>query len=471
MAGSYITFAVLGAVSILFGMFIPIIGLIAPILLLMSVFALAILIDFRIGVVLVILLTPISATTVFPHEMLGIKGLNPLNVVLLATFGSYLLKRMQHPAEYKLLPMRLVLLYLAPITLAAFLGSRHVGEIPLFLKVAGFIKFNSSIEYIRDLYVKPVLLIASALMVAAAIRESRRPEMFLIPAFIAVWLIALLVLVLIGLSGVPLSALASAGSRHFLSITGLHANELGMVFNMAYALALFMLPSTTGKVRTLVIASIIVLGASSLLTFSRAAFVAFAFVNIAFLLSQRRMRTLFAGVAIALVVAAALPQAIVERASTGIAAGDQHKISAGRVDDIWLPLLPSALKSPVIGNGLSSVMWSEPLRRGTMAAVGHTHSAYLSTLLDFGLLGCGLIFSFFWLLWKEFRRLSREDSSKIFRGYFGGASICVVILLLQGVSDDKFVPTNSQVLLWLSMGILIGRGGLFSQVGKATVKA
>ena len=33
-------------------------------------------------------------------------------------------------------------------------------------------------------------------------------------------------------------------------------------------------------------------------------------------------------------------------------------MSAGRIDDIWLPLLPELFKSPLWGNGLNSIMWS-----------------------------------------------------------------------------------------------------------------
>ncbi|TLZ10438.1 MAG: hypothetical protein E6K39_02570, partial [Gammaproteobacteria bacterium] len=51
-----------------------------------------ILVDFRIGVVLLILLMPISgSSTLFPHEMFGVVGLNPLNLLLVGTLFSCLL--------------------------------------------------------------------------------------------------------------------------------------------------------------------------------------------------------------------------------------------------------------------------------------------------------------------------------------------------------------------------------------------
>ena len=50
-----------------------------------------ILYDFRIGVVLLIVMMPLSASPLMPHAMLGITGLNPLNLLLLGTLGSCLL--------------------------------------------------------------------------------------------------------------------------------------------------------------------------------------------------------------------------------------------------------------------------------------------------------------------------------------------------------------------------------------------
>jgi hypothetical protein len=44
--------------------------------------------DFRIGVVLLILLMPLSASYFFPHAMLGVTGLNPLNLLLMCTLFS-----------------------------------------------------------------------------------------------------------------------------------------------------------------------------------------------------------------------------------------------------------------------------------------------------------------------------------------------------------------------------------------------
>src|SRR5215813_3959926 len=88
-----------------------------------------ILLDFRVGVVLLILLMPISRSTVFPHALFGVTGANPLNLLLAATLISYLLRAMFGGGVRRFLPAPLAWLYVVPIIVAGALGVRHVSEI------------------------------------------------------------------------------------------------------------------------------------------------------------------------------------------------------------------------------------------------------------------------------------------------------------------------------------------------------
>jgi hypothetical protein len=98
--------------------------------------------DFRLGVVLLILLMPISSGKLFPHEMLGMKGLNPLNLLLLATLGAYLIRGLSDGGVRRFIPRPLLWLYIAPMVFAGVLGSRHIDEIAPML-FNGFLEFHS----------------------------------------------------------------------------------------------------------------------------------------------------------------------------------------------------------------------------------------------------------------------------------------------------------------------------------------
>ena len=128
-----------------------------------------------------------------------------------------------------------------------------------------------------------------------------------------------------------------------------------------------------------------VLAATALvLTFSRGAFVGFIVVNALFLLWRRSAKALVFFGLVASIALFALPAEVFERALTGSGEG-LNTISAGRVDGLWLPLLPEVMHSPIYGSGIGSMMWSEPMRTGGGANVlqaTHPHNAYLQALLE-----------------------------------------------------------------------------------------
>src|SRR5712692_8537558 len=198
-----------------------------------------VLLDFRVGVVLLILLMPISSSTVFPHEMLGITGLNPLNLLLVGTLGSCLLHGVSDGSLRRFMPRPLLWLYIAPILVAGALGSRRVGDIAPAFVMYDQLEFHDAAGYVRDLVVKPLSLVIFALLVGAAVSKSEKPEKFLVPTLISIWVMGSMVILFVSQSGIALGQLASDDSRGFLSPLGLHANDLGRLYAVAYALLLF----------------------------------------------------------------------------------------------------------------------------------------------------------------------------------------------------------------------------------------
>src|SRR6185437_3247666 len=192
--------------------------------------------DFRFGVVLLILIMPISSSFLFPHSMFGVSGLNPLNLLLATTLLSYGLNYAGKGVIRSLGSRPLLFLYLVPILFGAALGVSHVHEIPGIFKDMDWIEYDAAGGYIRDLVLKPVLLILYAMLVGAAVLHSRDTRRFLTPMYISMWVMALLVIVFIAASGVHLSQLAGTYERSFLSPLGMHTNDLGRLYAIAYAL-------------------------------------------------------------------------------------------------------------------------------------------------------------------------------------------------------------------------------------------
>src|SRR3970282_447127 len=121
--------------------------------------SLAVVFDYRIGVVLLILILPLGWTNLFPHGLLGVRGLNPLNIVVLATLLAYLLRGGKLA---RLAPKPLLWLFVVPILIGGLLGMGQVDRIPeLFFDDDG-LTFTNSVGYLRDMVVRPLLIVVVA---------------------------------------------------------------------------------------------------------------------------------------------------------------------------------------------------------------------------------------------------------------------------------------------------------------------
>jgi O-antigen ligase len=418
--------------------------------------------DFRVGVVALILLMPLSgSSTLFPHEMFGIVGLNPLNLLMAATLCSWLLQAFGAHSLRRFLPGPLLWAYVVPILVAGAIGSRHVHEIaPTLLVVYQGLDFLDPASYLEALVLKPLLMVLFCLLVAAAVAKSTRPEKFLLPAVVSMCLMAAIVPVYVAQSGISLHALASSEERGFLSALGLHANDLGRLYAIAYALLLFTWSEARGAwLRTLLLATAALTAAALVLTFSRGAFVALAVVNVLYVLWGRSIRTM---IVVAVLVVAALvwaPAVVYERLTAG-EGGGLNAISAGRLNGLWLPLLPDVLRHPLFGNGISSILWSDAMRRGVgeqVLAVTHPHNAYLEALLDMGVVGTLLLCGYFVHIYRRLRSLAKQPGVEpLLRGIYLGAAAGLVGMLVSDFTDSSLTPRPEQAFLWLAIGIMYG---------------
>jgi O-antigen ligase len=417
--------------------------------------------DFRIGVALMIVLMPISRSWMFPHAMLGVTGLNPFNLLLVGTVGSLLLQVLSEKTRGPLVPRPLLWLYLVPIVAAGVLGSAHVNEIPSFLLDGNVIEFDSASGYFRDMVMKPLIMVVFALVVGAAVARSEQPERFLYPAVAAIWVMSAMVIVFVILSGTSLKDMAGSESREVLSALGMHANALGRLYVSAYALLLFTwAESKSSGFRLALLVSMVVVVVALVLTFSRGAFLSFILVNVLYLVWRRNARTWLVFGLLAACVLLALPGAVYDRVLMGVGSGSVDTISAGRIDYLWLPLLPELARSPIYGHGLGSIMWSEPMRTGggiTFLPVEHPHNAYLQAVLDMGIIGLILLCAYFWHVWQGLRALSRYAAiSPTLRGFYAGSAAGLASLLLSYFTDSSLTPGVEQSFLWLAVGMMYG---------------
>jgi hypothetical protein len=420
--------------------------------------SLLILYDFRVGAVALTVLLPISASQLFPHEIMGITGLNPLNLLVLGSLFSCLFRMATDRRLPRLLPAPLLWCYILPLIGWGIWGSEHFAYIASDFFRFNEIEFFDQQGFLNVLVIKPLFLVMFAVLTGAAVMRSTKPEKFILPMVVSIWVMCLLAIIYFLSSNATLDSLSGEFARDFFSPLGLHANELGRLYAVAYGLLLFTwAQSSDAGLKRILVASMVGIVVALALTFSRGAFVGFAIVNVLYVLWRGSAKTMGLAVIALIVVAIAVPGALIARLQMGMG-GDINAITAGRWHMLWVPYWADLWHSPIVGNGMGSILWSEPMRAGLMARAVHPHNAYLQVFHDMGLIGLVLV-SLFWLhVWKGFRGFARDPSlTPEMRGFYQGAAAGLVAMAITNLVGSSFYPVIEQTFLWMAIGMMYGQ--------------
>ena len=464
--------AALVSFGLFWGVFVAYQGLSAALLCVALVVTVFTVRDFRVGVLVMIFIMPVSSSYIFPRSMFGVTGLNPLNLLLIGTFASYLLAAMPDGSIRRFIPLWILPVYILPIILAGLNGMGNVDLVPAFFFLSESVDFKNWIGYLRDDVMKPLIVVMYALLVGAAYSRSRAPEKFLTAAIVSMWIMALLAIMFFLNSGLKFGQLASEYARAFFSPLGMHANDLGRLYAVAFALLLFVWDRTHRlSLKALLVIAMVAVAAALFLTFSRGAFFGFVIVCMLYFILRRTVKTFL--IIVTLVVPALIfaPGALWSRLETGLGAG-LNEITAGRVDEIWMPLLPEIAKTPPWGSGLASVLWSRPMRMEEMFFVAHPHNAYLQVYMDLGIIGTILVLAFWMHSLRGFWKL-RGDERLVpeMQGFFEGAAVGLVSFLIAGIAGSSLLPAPEQGYLWLALGMMWGVRKHLARIPAAVVEA
>lgn len=434
-------------------------------LLIVGVPAVLILLDYRIGIALAVLVLPYANSKLVPST----GPLTVQNVVLLGVGASFLLHWTLARARGRLLVVpvtrELVWYYLVPLTFATCVGSMHLSEIS-----AHYLAFNKTgsfglSQYWISNYTKQVLLVALACVVGASVVERGRGRGVATTVIVSGVLLTAAIVAVIVSTGATLSQLQNV--RDLLGVIGRHNTEAAAILLGAVAPALFMREQVKHRLaRFMLLVSVGVMVTGLALTMSRGAF-AGLLVVLAIYVWRLRRPGLWVGV-LALSVAgfAFMPDAVRERLLLGLEGGGSVSAQvAGSVSNdqltqgrawIWRQVAPEVLNSPLIGRGMMSTQWSYAARSGIYYS-NHPHNLFLELLMDAGILGAIPVVLFWRYLWRLFRKLGCDERvPAVMRGYFIGAATSLLGMVPYALSNGHWFPSIDQFYIWIGIGLAVG---------------
>ncbi len=434
------------------------------VLLLLLIPVVALVADYRLGLIACILILPYTNAPFL--RGLGLFTLT--NLLLLGTFCIILLRSMLSKITatnaYLLLPKPVLLLYMLPILIGMFIGMPYLSEIPQhYIDSLRYDRWDAR-SYWVSYWGKGMLFVFFAFGLGGAVIERGNGRLFIRASIASALIFSALVLVLVVLSGASLGQLQ--GDRGFLGLTGRHNTEAGFILATAIANLLFVREYLKDSFwRALCLLLIAVFAVAMMLTFTRGAVLALAGVMAYYVWHFRRPMVLVTAMLIVAVAVIAVPDAVRDRMLLGIdtvgdtsigqSAASNDPLTMGRVW-AWKQLAEEIPKAPAFGRGVLSTQWSDVVKRGAYLAF-HTHNVYLGIVMDLGIAGLAAMVAFFIFLWRMFGELCNSDElTPLERGYFAGSKAMLVALLVWGVSNGQYFPVTEQIYIWTAIGLALG---------------
>ena len=409
-------------------------------------------VDYRVGVVCLTIMLPWIWSPFVPQT----SGFSLVNFLVFASMASLFLRHAFGREQTTWLPREMLWCYLLPIGLAALVAwpNLPIGERNFPSHLANVQSTYAPVNFLKIRIIKPMFFVLYAFVLANAVRDSKKPERFLL-AFGLSALIPAVAVIYEVIGGVNVN-----DRDNFLSGLGLQVNEYGTLLALAAGPLLFIWAGAGPRLARLWAGvAFCIASVALLMTASRGALTAYVIIVAIWLIRRRKFTDLLLVLVGLVILAAVIPEAAQDRLVMGlddptasIASKGDDPLTKGRVA-IWEAFAPDFFKSPIWGNGLSSTGWNSAVTSGRMH-IGHPHNLFLTIVLDLGILGGAAILYLYYKSARTMWRLSLESSlSPLMRDYFIGAFAAYLGMLCAAVSGGDYIPHPEQTFLWFSLGL------------------
>jgi O-antigen ligase len=407
--------------------------------------------DYRIAVVVLAMIYPLSGSQLIPR----LEGLNPYTYLSAAAIGGFMLSRFSNSKPVVWPPKVLLIFFIGPLVAGYLLGVPNIDELQRNLPKVLPDGIVTTVSYFKTYLFQPILLVMFSVLLANAVAESKKPERFLVLfALSAVTAVAYVMVY-------TLSTGVSWGPhRWVISKLGMHYNGYGQLLALAFGPLLFVAFVERGWIRYFFGLAAVVVFVGLVFNFARAGMLA-ALITVGMLLWKRRsfgVATVIIGFMV--VIFAFAPEEWSSRMLlgsdevAGAYRGEVYgELTSGRLIG-WMDLFPEVLASPLFGRGMQSTLLSEAVVRGLYLS-DHPHNMYLQLLLDVGLIGLGMVLFFFFALLRKMRELSQDEGIEPrLRAFFAGSFASFASVLLVSITGYAWFPMAEQSFLWFSVGMV-----------------
>jgi len=407
-------------------------------------------------IILLILISPYAGTIYLRENMFDIPGSKPILVLgflttLVSIFNLQSASKMPKYAYY--FSVAIITIF----TISTLRSLAHLDVINKNLIAMGKNTFTT-ISYIFSVYIRDLIFFIPFIIIIKYAKTEKHLNIISDIIFITILLFSIHLLyeqsqfIKNGMNSIEGREI----TEYYSDIYGTHRNSLATFYvcGLPFAFRRYFL----GNKKVNIIFILVILAGISFL-FSRTGYGTAVFALIYYLIISKRKKFLPIVIILASICLIYLAStAIIQRATTGFKEKDIDKISAGRIEKLWIPLIEENLndtKKFLFGDGRYAILASDSLNEGKIAFEGHPHNMYLETLLNAGVISLIIIITFFYVITrKAYITLKNTDDIKLKENLYA-CIVSILSFLLSGMTGRSFGPMNENILIWVVLGCTI----------------
>jgi O-antigen ligase len=409
------------------------------------------------ALVVLIILTPLSGTEYLKQSIMDTPGAKPLHLFAVFSIGLAIIhyknsRKMSQFGSYFIITLLVV------FAVSIIRSVNHLEFINLF-EVEKF----STAKYLQSEFIKPLLYFTPFFIIQKYATNLLKIK-YILNGLIAAILVLSFFVLFFYFFKVPDRGNILIISEYYVEVMLLHRNNLATFYILTFPL---MLANYFFKknISSIIFLSIPLIAVSFL--FSRGAYLTVLLSFILYLYVSKRTKYLPILIFIALVVSTILASSIIERATLGWQSGDIGEISAGRVDDIWLPVIKEYLEKPlnlIFGDGRYAITATKASSMGEILPVGHPHNMYIEIIIDAGIVGFIAIISLYLFLLRDLFKSLPLIQNRYLREYQVAIIVSIIAFLISGMTDRSFFPNLENCFLWSILSLGINMVGLVKEL-------
>jgi O-antigen ligase len=393
-----------------------------------------------------IIILPFSSLPIIETQLFGIPGLKVINVLVVAIFISFFIsKRISNINKNEIF---FIVALLSLVLIAVIRSIPHITIINIHMS-----ENFSNIRFFQSFFFKSVINLSPLIIISLYVLDIEKLELVLKTYLYSIFIFSIYLL-MIYIFLTPEKTNASSIRESFGTVAHLHGNTLGSFYILSFPLIMsyYLIHKNVFSIASMVLA-IIVVG----LSFSRTAYLLVPVSIFIYLAFSKRLTWTPIIACLLLVSINFLPNTISERALKGIETNNVNQISAGRVNEIWVPILQELKESPktlFFGNGIRGLWTTDAFKKGQIFDAFHAHNLYLTAILDIGLIGLGVLaLLYIKIICGIFRIIKIFPHSGKQKEILFGVVVSILVFLIAGFSGRIWYPIFNNYPLWIVLAI------------------